>query len=248
MKSDHPSLMKVFEILEDPGHYYIISELLAGGELYDRILQLKRFSEKDAANIMIQVLRGLNYMHKKNIVHRDIKPENLLLESKDTLNTNLKITDFGFAKCYDPQDGGMTETLGSPLYMAPEIIKKLPYDSSVDIWAIGVLCYIMLSGKPPFKGKSKDEIFAQITTKNISYSSDVWKSTSPEAQNFCRKLLIRDPKKRADAESLIKDEWIIKNIDDITLSDDTMLDIAENLKKFRDNTVFQSAVMTYIVS
>jgi calcium-dependent protein kinase len=94
--------MKVFEILEDNGHYYIISELLAGGELYDRILHMKRFSEKDAANIMIQVLRGLNYMHKKNIVHRDIKPENLLLESKDTMNTNLKITDFGFAKCYDP--------------------------------------------------------------------------------------------------------------------------------------------------
>ena len=117
-------------------------------------------------------------MHKKNIVHRDIKPENLLLESKDIKNTNLKITDFGFAKCYDPNEGGLTETLGSPLYMAPEIIKKMPYDCSVDVWAIGVLCYIMLSGKPPFKGKSKDEIFSQITSKNISYSSDVWKQTS----------------------------------------------------------------------
>lgn len=132
-------------------------------------------------------------MHKKNIAHRDIKPENILLESKDPDNLQLKITDFGFAKCYDPAEGGLTETLGSPLYMAPEIIKKLTYDCSVDIWALGVLTYIMLSGKPPFKGRSKDEVFVEITTKNISYSSDLWKKTSKEAKNFIRKMLIRDP-------------------------------------------------------
>ena len=142
-------------------------------------------------------------MHKKHIAHRDIKPENILLESKDSSNTNLKITDFGFAKCYDPEEGGLTETLGSPLYMAPEIIKKLPYDCSVDIWAVGVLTYIMLSGKPPFKGKTKDEVFVQITSKNISYSGDVWKSTSKEAKNFVKRLLIRDPKFRANAEDLL---------------------------------------------
>ena len=87
--------------------------------------------------------------------------------------------------------------------MAPEIIKKLPYDCSVDIWALGVLTYIMLSGKPPFKGKSKEEIFAQITTKNISYSGDVWKNTSKEAKAFCRKMLIRDSKQRVDADTLL---------------------------------------------
>ena len=96
-----------------------------GGELYDRILSMKKFTEKDVANILYQLLRGLNYMHKKNIVHRDIKPENILMYSKDHDNLDLKITDFGFAKCYDPNEGGLTETLGSPLYMAPEIIKKI---------------------------------------------------------------------------------------------------------------------------
>ena len=135
---------------------------------------MKRFTEKDCANIIYQVLRGLNYMHKQNIVHRDIKPENILLESKDPSQTSLKITDFGFAKCYDPAEGGLTETLGSPLYMAPEIIKKLPYDTAVDIWAVGVMTYIILSGKPPFKGKSKDEVFVQITTKNIQFTSEIW--------------------------------------------------------------------------
>lgn len=147
-------------------------------------------------------------MHKKNIVHRDIKPENILMQSKDTQNLDLKITDFGFAKCYDPAEGGMTETLGSPLYMAPEIIKKLEYDVSVDIWALGVMAYIMLTGKPPFKGKSKDEVFVEITTKNITYSGDSWKQCSKESKAFIKKMLVRDPKQRATAEELLNDDWI----------------------------------------
>ena len=88
-------------------------------------------------------------------------------------NLDIKITDFGFAKCYDPTEGGLTETLGSPLYMAPEIIKKLEYDCSVDIWALGVMTYIMLSGKPPFKGKTKDEVFVQITTKDFKFQNSI---------------------------------------------------------------------------
>lgn len=98
-------------------------------------------------------------MHKKNIVHRDIKPENILFENPDRDNLNVKITDFGFAKFFDPNEGGLTETLGSPLYMAPEIVKKVQYDTKVDIWSLGVMAYVMLSGRPPFNGKSKDEIF-----------------------------------------------------------------------------------------
>ena len=113
------------------------------------------------SKILHQVLLGLNYMHKKNIVHRDIKPENILLVHREIDKLDIKITDFGFAKCYDPQDskGGMDEILGSPLYMAPEIVKKLKYDSKVDIWSLGIMTYIILSGKPPFSAKTKDEIF-----------------------------------------------------------------------------------------
>lgn len=115
------------------------------------------------------------------------------MESKDNTNLNLKITDFGFAKCYDPQEGGLKEKLGSPLYMAPEIIKDKPYDCGVDIWALGVLAYIMLCGRPPFKGSTKDEIFTQITSKNISFSGDNWKPVSKDAKNFVKNMLIRDP-------------------------------------------------------
>jgi serine/threonine protein kinase len=210
-----------------------------GGELYDRILAMKKFTEKDVANICIQILRGLNYMHKKNIAHRDIKPENILMASKDVENIELKITDFGFAKCYDPLEGGLTETLGSPLYMAPEIIKKLPYDCSVDIWALGVLTFIMLSGKPPFKGRTKDDVFVEITTKNIAYAGDTWKLISKEAKNFIRKMLIRDPKSRSTAEDLLKDEFIINQTDKgEDIHDSMLLNIANNLQEFRKNTAF----------
>mmetsp|Transcript_28306 Transcript_28306/g.27236 ORF Transcript_28306/g.27236 Transcript_28306/m.27236 type:complete len:107 (-) Transcript_28306:540-860(-) len=105
------------------------------------------------------MLLGLNYMHKKNIAHRDIKPENILLCSKDENNLDIKITDFGFAKFYDPLKESLKEGLGSPLYMAPEIIKNIPYDSKVDIWSLGVVSYILLSGRPPVYGKTKEEIF-----------------------------------------------------------------------------------------
>ena len=161
-------------MMEDEKHYYIISELLEGGELYERILRIKRFCERDAAILIHQVLLGLNYMHKKNIVHRDIKPENILFESLDQKNLNVKITDFGFAQFYDPEKGGLTDTLGSPLYMAPEIIKKVKYDYKVDVWSLGVISYILLSGKPPFNGKTKDEIFLQVATKAVSYTDPIW--------------------------------------------------------------------------
>jgi calcium-dependent protein kinase len=98
-------------------------------------------------------------MHTKGIVHRDIKPENILMESKSVDNLNIKITDFGFAKFYDPREGGLKESLGSPLYMAPEIIKNLPYDSKVDIWSLGIVFYILLSGKPPISARTKEDIF-----------------------------------------------------------------------------------------
>ena len=177
-------------------------------------------------------------MHKKNIAHRDMKPENILMESKENNNLNLKITDFGFAKCYDPAEGGLTETLGSPLYMAPEIIKKIAYDSKVDIWAIGVLTYIMLSGKPPFKGRTKDQVFIEITTKNINYSGGEWKNISKDAKNIIRKMLIRDPKQRLDAESLLQEDFIKKNVENEKIDHEILLEIASNLQEFKKATSF----------
>ena len=151
-------------------------------------------------------------MHKRNIVHRDMKPENVLLESKEQEKMLCKITDFGFSKFFDPREG-MSDTLGSPLYMAPEIIKKARYDHKVDIWSLGVMVYILLTGRPPFSGRSKQEIFLQVSSAAINYNDPSWDTLSKESKNFVKRMLVRNPKQRASAEELLNDDWIIMNQD-----------------------------------
>ena len=124
--TDHPHMVRVFELLQDDAHFYIVTELVTGGELYDHIIKVKRLTERQAADLIKQLLLALNYMHEQNIVHRDIKPENILLapeESTEPGKLNLKLTDFGFACFYRPERG-LKQVLGSPLYMAPEIVRE----------------------------------------------------------------------------------------------------------------------------
>ena len=154
-KSSHPNIMSVNEILEDDECFYIASELLEGGELFDRIIDEQKFSEAKTAYILKQVLLAVNYMHKKKIAHRDLKPENILLESKDKDKLEVKISDFGFA-CFFDTENGLDTVLGSALYMAPEIILKQNYNEKVDIWAIGVIAYMLLTGRNPFPGQTKN--------------------------------------------------------------------------------------------
>ena len=116
-----------------------------------------------------------------------------MLESEDADNFNIKITDFGFACFFNPKEAGLREVLGSPLYMAPEIIKEKPYNNKVDIWSIGVITYILLSGRPPFKGKSKNEIFRSISMGELSFDHQIWDRISPEAKDFIIKALDKNP-------------------------------------------------------
>lgn len=228
-RSKKPSLVKVYRYLE-------------GGQLYDRILKLSQFREKDASQIVQQILLALNYMQKRNIVHRDIKPENILLESSELGNMNIKVTDFGFAQFYDPEYfEGFDDILGSPLYMAPEIVKKLKYDKKIDIWSLGIVTYIMLSGRPPFNAKSKEEIFQQILTQTISLTEGVWSKVSKEARNFVKRCLTRDPKMRPCAEELLGHDWIKAKAPDDALKATGLdiLNISGELENFRKTTTFQ---------
>jgi len=131
---------------------------MQGGELYEKIIRDKHFSERKCALILHQILQGLNYLHSQNIAHRDIKPENILLVNSDSNKFELKIADFGFAQSFDKRQG-LSLKLGSPLYMSPEIIlAKQNYGTAVDIWALGVISFILLSGTVPFKGQSKEQL------------------------------------------------------------------------------------------
>lgn len=149
--------MMATELLEDDENFYIVTEILEGGELFDRLISLGSFSEAKAGFLVKQVLLALSYMHGQNIAHRDLKPENILLESSSDKKLEVKIADFGFSCLFDPKQG-LDTILGSPLYMAPELILRKKYNEKVDVWSLGVITYMLLSGKNPFPGRNKADI------------------------------------------------------------------------------------------
>lgn len=245
--TDHPHIVRVMELLEDDVNFYIISELITGGELYDYIIKTKKLSERQTANIIKQILLALNYMHQQDIVHRDIKPENILIAPEESSSDdllNIKLTDFGFA-CFFKRGEGLKQVLGSPLYMAPEIVKEQVYGSKVDIWSVGVIAHILLSGCPPFFGKTKTDIYRSIVNDNPKFGR-VKNSLSPEAIQFVMKSLHKDPEQRASAEYLLKHPWLAENADDNELNQEVVEDIIQDLGAFRKQNVFQTGVVSLL--
>ena len=147
--------MTVYELLEDETHYFIVTEILNGGELFERLIEVKNFTESKASYIIKQVLMALNYMHNLNLMHRDIKPENILLVSHEIDNLQVKLADFGFSTMFDPEKG-LQLKLGTITYMAPEILLRKKYNEKVDIWSVGVITYLLLSGNYPFYAVSDE--------------------------------------------------------------------------------------------
>jgi calcium-dependent protein kinase len=152
----------------------------------------------------------LNYMHQNNIVHRDIKPENVLIE--DLRSLQIKLTDFGFATFFNSENE-LDEVLGSPLYMPPEIVAHESYGSCVDIWSAGVMTYIMLCGRPPFFGNSKDDVYKSIQYDQLKMDSKEWDKISEDAKDFVQLCLNKDKDRRATSEQLINHAWLKDSVD-----------------------------------
>lgn len=145
-KTDHPHIVRVFEILEDKNHFYVVMEFMSGGDLMGKVEKIKQFSEDHAAMILHQVLLALNYMHAKQVSHRDLKPDNLMvLEGENPEDIMIKLTDFGFACFFDPHQK-MDVIVGTPIYMSPELVEGYEYDCRVDVWSLGVIAHILLTG------------------------------------------------------------------------------------------------------
>ena len=152
-------------------HFFTYFRICKGGELFDEILQRGKFSERDGAVLMKQVLSCINYCHQANIVHRDLKPENILLEQNKEFD-QIKIIDFGTSLVYDP-NRNLDEKLGTPYYIAPEVLNK-NYNEKCDIWSAGVITYITLSGMPPFNGQSDQEIMKKVREGQFSFDDRIW--------------------------------------------------------------------------
>lgn len=160
-----------------------MSEVVKGGELFKRLTKMQNFTERQAADIINQVMLGLNYMHLQSITHRDMKPENILLVSDDPNNFTIKIADLGFAQKFD-KETGLDLVLGTPLYMSPELIKHEKYSEKVDVWSMGVITYQLLSGCTPFDGRNIKKINFNICNKELTFSAPGWRKISDDAKDF----------------------------------------------------------------
>lgn len=209
---DHPNIIKLVEVHEDQKYLHLITELCTGGELFDRIIEKTQsdeghFSERDAANLVKSILDAIAYCHdQKGIVHRDLKPENFLFASKEE-DAVIKIIDFGLSRHDDMMAGIMNTKVGTPYYVAPEVLNR-EYTKSCDIWSIGVITYILLCGYPPFYGDTDNQIFDSVRTGRFDFPSPDWDGISESAQDFICSLLRREPSKRLSAAKALEHPWI----------------------------------------
>jgi len=208
-KLQHPNCVGLLEFFDEPDFFYLVLELVRGGELFDQIVSKGFFNEVEAAHATKQIAQSLAYLESMKIVHRDVKPENLIYES-NALDANIKLTDFGLAKDISemPSEFPLTDPCGTPGYVAPEILQGMPYGGKVDTWALGVILFILLCGYPPFYAEEQPELFEQIKKGQYRFDSPYWDEVSEPAKDVVRKLLQIDPVKRISATQLLEEPWV----------------------------------------
>ena len=252
---DHPNIIKIYEYYSDDLHYYVITELAQGGELYDQIYNIHNYNENDAAIIMRQLLSVVCYIHSKGILHRDLKPENILLETNTKGDLSIKIIDFGTSNYFD-KNSKLTLKVGTPYYIAPEVLKK-DYNNKCDIWSCGVIMYVLLSGSPPFDGPDDNAIMDKVKVGKYSFNGKEWNNISPEAKSLIKLMLTYDPKDRMSAEEALRHPWIVKYGQNRSSSAPTLLSSSddvenrkrpfENLRKFNAKQKLQQATIAFLV-
>jgi calcium-dependent protein kinase len=239
----------VFEVFEDSCNYYLIQEFIQGGDLFEKLSSSGRLPESEVIHIMRQLLSCVAYCHKNGIMHRDIKLENILLDTLAGVGetkggyTVVKLADWGGATRFKPGDK-FKHSSGTPLYIAPEMLMK-KYDEKCDIWSCGVLCYLLLSGTPPFLASSSAQLLQTILKKPaISFAGPAWTSVSDEAQKVTLSMLEYDPTKRPSAELLLKAKWLHSSQIDWTL--DLSKDALDNLRDYLRETRLHQAVFWFL--
>ncbi|XP_007943939.2 serine/threonine-protein kinase DCLK3 [Orycteropus afer afer] len=203
----HPNIVKLHEVYETETEIYLIMEYVQGGDLFDAIIENVKFPERDAALMIMDLCKALVHMHDKSIVHRDLKPENLLVQRNEDKSTTLKLADFGLAKFVVRP---IFTVCGTPTYVAPEILSEKGYGLEVDMWAAGVILYILLCGFPPFRSpeKDQDELFNIIQLGHFEFLTPYWDNISEAAKDLVSHLLVVDPKKRYTAHQVLQHPWI----------------------------------------
>ena len=202
---DHPNIISMEEIFESKTHIKIVMRLVNSGDLFDRILKRKRFSEATARLVVWRLLSAVKYLHARSIVHRDIKPENILCGDPDD-DADVLIADFGLSKFSNPREV-MEMPCGTLAYVAPEVLLLEGYSKEVDLWSVGVILYLLLRGVLPFDGRSKQDIIERTLKGKLSFRHKCWGEISSNAINLIRLLLQKDPKRRIGIHEAIAHPW-----------------------------------------
>ena len=235
----HPNIVCLEETFQDEGHFYLVMELVSGGELFDRIVERDHYTEREARDLVRVLLDAIACCHDAGIAHRDVKPENMLLVSHDD-DWNIKLADFGFAKRVVESDHvGLVTSCGSPTYVAPEILSRATYGTMVDVWSAGVVTYILLCGYPPFWHDNQSQLLQLIVDGRYDFPAEEWDEVTDTAKSFIRRMLVVDPNERATARELLEHAWIVGDVPD------TKLDAAaKQLSKFNARRKLKVAVKT----
>ena len=250
-KLDHPKILKVVDFYSTLKKYYIITEYCPEGELFNEIIKVGKFDEGQAAFIINQILKAITYCHKMNIIHRDIKPENIMITNREKNGClQVKLIDFGTAKIFE-KGHQENKYVGSSYYMAPEIIKR-KYDEKCDLWSIGVIMYILLTGRPPFDGNDDDEILENVKKGVYDTYSYPYPLLSSHSKDLINKLLQYDPKKRISADQAIEHPWFktaeFKKKDKVnTIAPELARELIQNMTKYRSDNILKCAVIAYLV-
>jgi calcium-dependent protein kinase len=240
---DHPHILRCYEIIEDNTKFYVSTEYCKGGELFERIQKLKKFSEKEASEIMHQLLSAVGYCHSKGVIHRDLKPENILLEDKeDTLH--IKVADFGSSIITDP-NRRLTGCFGSAYYLAPEVLSG-DYNEKCDVWSCGVILYIMLTGKPPYPGRTDKEIVFNVRRSPLAIKEQESRFLSASVVDLLRKLLIVSPAERISAFDALAHPWV--QIFRTPADYDSLHMSLEHLSGFSSSSKLKDAVYTFLAT
>ncbi|KAL4443603.1 hypothetical protein ABPG75_011340 [Micractinium tetrahymenae] len=237
--SDHPNVVDMHEVWEDASYLYIVMEACMGGELFDMVIERKHFTEADAASITAAILSVMQHCHSKGIIHRDLKPENFLLSREGELSAdNLRAIDFGLSKFVEG-DGICRSCVGSSYYVAPEVLRGA-YSYEADAWSVGTICYILLSGFPPFWGSSDQVIFHRILSRPVDFDYQPWHQISAAAKDFVGRLLEKDPAKRMSVSEGLTHPWITEQAADVPLS----TEIISRLQSFTHQNRVKCLLMT----
>ena len=204
----HQNIVALYDFFEDDKAFYLVMEHMAGGQLFDKIIEKTVYTESEARDTVLTIVQAIKYCHDKFVVHRDIKPENLLLSTENS-DSVLKLADFGLA--VKTIENILYTECGTPAYIAPEILGDKGYGKAVDMWSIGVITYILLGGYPPFYDEDRNALFNKIRSGAFTYHAHVFANVSVTAKDFINRLLTVDPNTRMTAEEALGHSWLSKS-------------------------------------